>query len=141
MKDFTGVKIALLLDKKLILIQRDEKPGLRFAGMWDFPGGGREHNESPFECARREVAEELSLNLQESSVIWQKEVPSMHDPNSTAYFLVAKIDKQDITTIQLGNEGQRWSLMPVKEFYERTDVVPKLKDRLRAYFKSLTIVR
>ncbi len=42
MEDFIGVKAALLLDDKIIVIQRDNKPGLPFANLWDLPGGARE---------------------------------------------------------------------------------------------------
>jgi 8-oxo-dGTP diphosphatase len=68
---FVGVKIGLLLEDKLIVIQRDNKPGLRFAGLWDFPGGGRDGQESPFECAAREIDEELAVTLKPSSIVWQ----------------------------------------------------------------------
>ena len=135
MKDFHGVKIALFVDNKLLMILRDKKPGLRFAGMWDFPGGGRESNETPEECVKRELKEELSLKFSEDSIVWKKEVEAMHDPSQKAYFIVAKILEEDTTTINLG-EGQKWDLMNIDDFFERGDVVPKLKDRLRDYLDN-----
>lgn len=137
MKEFDGVKIAMFLNDKLVMIQRDNKPGLRFAGMWDFPGGGREGNETPFECARREIKEELAVNLLESSIVWQKDFPAMHDPTLTAYFLVAKIREEDIKDAELGIEGQGWALVDMKEFFSRDDVVPHLKGRLQAYLDNV----
>jgi hypothetical protein len=40
MKEFSGAKVALLYNGKLIMQLRDDKPGLRFSNMWDFPVGG-----------------------------------------------------------------------------------------------------
>ena len=136
MTDFHGVKIALLLNDKLVMILRDNNPNLRFANMWDFPGGGREGNETPEECARRELKEELSLDLPKSLIIFKKELETMHDPNLKACFLVARITQKEIGKIKFGKEGQKWMLMPVKDFFERTDVVPKLKDRFRSFLES-----
>ena len=47
MMDFHGVKVAVLVGDKLLMHLRDDKPGLFNANMWDFPGGGREGNETP----------------------------------------------------------------------------------------------
>jgi 8-oxo-dGTP diphosphatase len=96
MNDFVGVKIALLIENQLVMILRDNKPGLRFAGMWDFPGGGREGDESPEECIKRELKEELALELPKDSLVWENETEAMHDSNLKAYFLVAKLTSNDI---------------------------------------------
>ncbi|WP_162869177.1 NUDIX domain-containing protein, partial [Escherichia coli] len=44
---FGGAKIALLCDGRLLVYQRDDKPGIPWPGMWDLPGGGRENGETP----------------------------------------------------------------------------------------------
>src|SRR5258708_18449267 len=100
--DFLGVKVALLLNNSLLVIQRDNKPGLRFAGLWDFPGGGREDDESPFACAAREIKEELDIDLQESSILFQEVYPAMHDPTIKAYFMVVRITEKDVSAIAFG---------------------------------------
>ena len=69
--NFHGVKIAVLVDGKLLMHLRDNKPGLFNANMWDFPGGGREQNETPRECAIREVFEEFGINLESESIVWE----------------------------------------------------------------------
>jgi len=135
MIDFIGVKIALFFDGTVLVCLRDSKPGLRFAGMWDFPGGGRENNEDPIECIIREVAEEFSITLKPDSIVWQKEYPAMHDPDLHAYFMVAKITQQDVDSIRFGEEGQEWKFMSADEFLSRNDVVPQLKGRLQDYFR------
>ena len=55
----TVVAVILLRDDGAALLQlRDNKPGLRHAGRWAFPGGHCEANESFEGSARREVQEE-----------------------------------------------------------------------------------
>jgi 8-oxo-dGTP diphosphatase len=134
--NFVGVKIALLYGEQLVISLRDDKPGLRFAGLWDFPGGGRDGNETPFECVAREVDEELSIKLKPDQIIWEREYPSMHDPHLRAYFMVAKVSRENIDGIRFGTEGQRWALVKIDDFLVCSDVVPHLKERFQDYLKT-----
>ncbi len=49
-------------DGKILIAKRKE--GWRFAGKWEFPGGKIEPNETPEECLRRELREELGIETQ-----------------------------------------------------------------------------
>lgn len=140
MTDYIGVKIALIIDNNLLMIRRDDKPGLRFAGMWDFPGGGREGDESPEQCAIREVREELGIVIRRDQIAYKKMHQAMHDPNVDAYFLVAKVTANDIHKIVFGDEGQGWRLFDIKEFFESDVVVEPLKGRLTLFLKSERII-
>lgn len=133
MDDFIGVKIAFIKGDRLLVIQRDNKPGLRYANMWDFAGGGREGSETPFECVAREVSEELGLTLRQESIIWEKAHPAMHDSSLTAYFMVANIDDDDVKDIVFGDEGQGWKLISIDDFMKDDTVVEPLKGRLGDY--------
>ncbi len=133
---FTGVKAALLLGNEVVIIQRDNKPGLPFAGLWDLPGGGREGDESPFECAAREVQEELCIHLNEDNVLWQKPYPSLQNPSQTVYFMVIKVTDTDISSIVLGDEGQGWKRIALDDFVKSSVVVAPLKRRLQDYVAS-----
>ena len=134
---FNGAKVALLYGDKLVMQLRDNKPGLRFANMWDFPGGGRENSETPIECAIREIQEELGIFLKPEAFIWEKEYPAMHDPQQKAYFLVAKVTPEDIDNIKFGTEGQRWDIFDQKVFFASNDVVPDLKGRFQDFLDSV----
>ncbi len=136
MDDFTGVKVALLLGDELVMIQRDKKPGLRFAGLWDFPGGAREGDETALQCVAREVDEELALKLRPETIVWQKKRPAMHDAKLSAYFMVARITQSDVKAIKFGNEGLGWKLMAIKDFMAAEDVVEPLKARLEEYLAN-----
>jgi 8-oxo-dGTP diphosphatase len=135
--NFSGCKIALLFGDKLIMQLRDNKPGLRFANMWDFPGGGRENEETPVECAIREIQEEFGITIKPESFIWQKEYPAMHDPNLKAYFLVGQVSKKEVDSIRFGDEGQRWDFMDFDTFFESKEVVPDLKGRFKDYLDTI----
>ena len=136
MADFIGAKIALIHDNKLLMIQRDDKPGLRYAGLWDFPGGAREENETPEECVTREVNEELGIVLNPEQIIWKSIHPAMHDASLSAYFMVANISDTEIKNIVFGDEGQGWKMFSVDEFTNSNEVVEPLKGRLKSYFEA-----
>ncbi len=133
--NFHGVKVAVLVENKLLMHLRDNKPGLFNANMWDFPGGGREGNETPEECAIREIYEEFTLLVTPESFIWKNDYPAQKDPNQRAYFMVTNIDVEKVKDIKL-NEGQKWNLFSQEDFFAIEDVVPSLKLRFRDYLDS-----
>lgn len=59
----TEVSAGLVFrEGKLLLTQRP--PGGHLAGLWEFPGGKREPGESFEECLRRELREELAIEVE-----------------------------------------------------------------------------
>ena len=133
--DFTGSKIALICGDKVLTILRDDKENIPCPNMWEFPGGGREGNESPFECAAREVYEELSIHLTEDCLLWSKVYPSMLFADKQSVFLVGQLTQNQFDNITFGDEGQGYQLMNVKEFLSSSQVVPHLQERLKDYYK------
>ena len=133
--DFTGSKIALICGDKVLTILRDDKDDIPCPNMWELPGGGREGDESPFECVAREVYEELGIHLNEDCLLWGKIYPSVIFEGKQSVFMVGQLRQEQFDNITFGDEGQAYKLMSIEEFLSSSQVVPKLQERLKDYLK------
>ena len=134
--EFTGCKIALICEGQILTILRDDKETIPYPNMWDLPGGGREGNETPFECVAREVYEELNIQLSKADVIWFQIYPSMLDGNKKSVFLVGRFTQEQFESIIFGDEGQGYKLVSFEEFLTSDRVVPQLQERVREYVEK-----
>ena len=133
--EFSGCKIALLCNDKLLTIVRDDISIIPWPNMWELPGGGREDEETPFECVQREVFEELGLKLEEAAIDWAKEYQGMLDTDETSIFMVGTITQEECASIVFGDEGQAYQMMDVSQFLVDEKVIPQLQDRLSDYLE------
>jgi 8-oxo-dGTP diphosphatase len=60
MKEVTAA--ILMKDGKVLIAQRAEDQKL--GGKWEFPGGKVEFGETPEECLKREIKEELGIDIE-----------------------------------------------------------------------------
>lgn len=60
MKDVTAA--IIIKDNKVLIAQR--APDEKMAGKWEFPGGKIEPGETPQQCLRREIIEELEVEIE-----------------------------------------------------------------------------
>jgi len=134
--DFTGCKIALFCGDKLLTILRDDKLNIPYPNTWELPGGGREGDESPFECVAREFYEELGIHLTEDCLLWSKVYPSMLFEGQQSVFMVGQLSQEQFDNIVFGDEGQGYKLMRIEEFLSSDKVVPQLQDRVKDYMES-----
>ena len=134
--DFTGCKIALIYEGRILTILRDDKPTIPYPNMWDLPGGGREGNETPFECVAREVYEELNIQLSKEEVIWSGIYPGLLDETKQFVFLVGNLAQEEFDRIDFGDEGQGYKLVSFEEFLTSDRVVPQLQERVRDYVEE-----
>ena len=101
MKKPAGAGIILLnRQNRILLILRENIPAIPYPNMWDLPGGHLEEGETPEQAIRREMKEELELDLGE--IILFKEY---HHETFDEYVFVKRIDL-DPAAIPL-HEGQR----------------------------------
>ena len=135
--DFTGCKIALFCGDKLLTILRDDKSNIPYPNTWELPGGGREGDESPFECAAREVFEELGIQLSKEDVTWSRLYPSMLFEGQQSAFMVGQLSQEQFDNITFGDEGQGYRLMSIEEFLSSDKVVPQLQERVRDYLEEV----
>jgi 8-oxo-dGTP diphosphatase len=129
---FHGAKVALFAGDRLVVLLRDDLPGLPWAGMWDFPGGGREGDETPWETACRETMEEVGLDIAGAKRLWEGSFPSASRPGSVSWFFVVRLPAEAADRARLGDEGQRVATMSVAAFLAHPRAIGFLKDRLRA---------
>ncbi|HPW66317.1 MAG TPA: (deoxy)nucleoside triphosphate pyrophosphohydrolase [Salinivirgaceae bacterium] len=54
---------AIIKKNGKILAAKRKQTGLR-GGMWEFPGGKIEKNETPEQCIKREIIEELGMEIE-----------------------------------------------------------------------------
>lgn len=132
-EDFNGAKVALFVGDQLLITLRDDRADIPFPNMWDFPGGGREGRETPFETMVRETLEEVSLIVTREAVIWEKCYWWMNPAKLPSWFFVARLPTVAQARIALGDEGQDWALVSPDSFLAKGDAIPNLQIRLREW--------
>lgn len=130
----TNICLIEDLETQRVVMQYRAPENNRWSG-YAFPGGGREGDESPFECARREVYEELGIHLDEDCLLWSKIYPSVIFKGKKSVFMVGQLRQEQFDNIIFGDEGQGYQLMNVEEFLSSSQVVPQLQERLKDYLK------
>ena len=130
--NFTGCKLAYILNDQLLVYNRDDFPEIPFPGFLDFPGGGREGQESPEECVLRKLDEEFSIIFPASRLIYKRAFTN-HTNNGNSFFFVAQGKLAEIEAISFSDEGQYWQLMSITEYLSHPEAVPNLVNRLKSY--------
>ncbi|THH34892.1 NUDIX domain-containing protein [Aliishimia ponticola] len=130
-----GAKVALFIGAHLLVLQRDDKPGLLWPGYWDLPGGGREGAETPLETAQRETQEEFGLTLAPNAFHWAR--ASTNSIGRAVWFFVGALPEQTRGAVRFGDEGQGWDLFGVDHFMSHDKVVPQFKNRLADYLRGV----
>lgn len=60
-----GTSLIFVNDRQeVLLILRDDDPGIAYPNMWDLPGGHVEEGETPLGCIQREMKEEMGLEIE-----------------------------------------------------------------------------
>jgi 8-oxo-dGTP diphosphatase len=134
-RDFMGAKIALFVGPALLVLHRDDRPGLLWPGHWDFPGGGREGAESPAGCALRETQEEFGLDVAPSAIRWGRAYTN--SIGRTVWFFVAALPAAAKARVRFGDEGQGWALMRPEVYAAHPRAVPQLRARLSDYRRGV----
>lgn len=128
--DFSGAKLALFLGDELVVIRRDDREDIPWPDHWDLPGGGREGNETPQDCALRETREEIGLTVDADAIVWAN---SYQRPHGTVWFFAAHLPYRTRDLIRFGSEGQGWRLMAPDDYCDHPKAVPHFAEQLRHY--------
>ena len=138
MEDFEGAKLAILVGETIVTILRDDKPGIPWPVFWDLPGGGRESDETPEDCALRELREELGLSYRPSDLHWR--ISSSSGAGTIVWLFVCERSDFDAASVRFGAEGQKWRLAPIEWFLTADDVVPRHQPRLKTYLDQRVVM-
>ncbi|MBP0019352.1 MAG: NUDIX domain-containing protein [Cyanobacteria bacterium SBLK] len=110
MREPPGADIILLNhEEKVLLVLRDDKPSIPCPNTWALLGGYIEENELPAEAIRRELQEEIDLDLEKVQFFKEYSWEQCDE-----YIFWYKIDL-DLTKIHL-KEGQRLA------YFSRTEL-------------------
>jgi 8-oxo-dGTP diphosphatase len=131
---FHGAKAAVFIGARLLIYQRDR--GVRWPRYWDFPGGGREGDETPRECLRREVFEEFGVDVPDAAITWGRAVPSMVAPTEIAWFFAVQLPPTVEDEVLFGDEGQQWALIGIADVMNMPNLVAGMRARLRLWLKD-----
>ena len=138
---FWGSKVALIYGQQLVVLRKDDIPGLHSAGMWDLPGGRSEAGESPIQCLVRETKEEVGLDIEGYPIEWMREYPSSSACDQSEYFMVVKISKRDTEKMTLGDEGQDLQLMTLSKFVSLDNAITHLVVGVQDYLNDMNHLR
>lgn len=121
MSDFKRTSHAIVLyDGKILMVLRDNKPGLPDANTWTFPGGQMEIGENFLETMKREFKEEIGItpqNIAELGLIINAVTRSQH------HTYVSVLTPEEAGQVRLGNEGQDLKFFTFSEMQD----VPQAK--------------
>lgn len=131
--DFHGAKAAVFIGERLLTLLRDDRPDIPFPAHWDFPGGGREGDETGFETLAREMREEVGLDAHAAERVWERLMPAGSVPNALIWFYVLRLPEDAVADIVFGDEGQGWALLDPAGFMALPNAVPSLVARLRLW--------
>ena len=132
MREPPGADIIILnSQKQVLLVLRDDKPSIPFPNTWALLGGYLEPNESPEAAIRRELREEIALEVTELKFFkyysWKE---------CDEYIFWHQIDL-DLDKIKL-NEGQRLAYFS-KEKLQELSFASHYGQILDEFFQELQI--
>jgi 8-oxo-dGTP diphosphatase len=94
---------VVVRDGKVLVAKR--KTSSHLEGLWEFPGGKLEPNESPEECLARELKEELGVDVRVGSIL---EVVYHRYPEKTVLLLFYSCELTHGTPKPLDVEQMAW---------------------------------
>lgn len=98
----------IVFDGKILVTQRSEK--MTLALKWEFPGGKLEENESEIDCIKREIKEEINIEIE----VLKKLSNSFYDYGNFKINLIPFIAKHILGNIKL-TEHRDYKLLQRKE--------------------------
>jgi 8-oxo-dGTP diphosphatase len=125
-KDISIVTAAVIEKNGRVLIAK-KRQGSKFAGKWEFPGGKVEKGETPEQCLKRELGEELAVTAEIGGIFCTSEHTYM--PQQTIRLLAYRTtlisdgfdlnDHEEIRWVEPANLGRYVFLEADKPIVEK----------------------
>lgn len=128
MDERTVIEVAAGLvfhEGKLLITQR--YPDAHLGGLWEFPGGKREPNEDFEQCLKRELSEELGIEIQVGELV---ETITHRYPEKTVLLKFYQCRWTDGEPQKLGCPDFRWVSRQELQHYDFPAADAKLLERL-----------
>ncbi|MFC1651951.1 NUDIX domain-containing protein [Patescibacteria group bacterium] len=130
-----GAKIFIKNEtlNKYLFVLRDNKPNIPQPNKWSLFGGGIENGESPIEAVKRELSEEINIDVFDIEPIYSKKI--VHEIQGeknkiTGYYFIGKTNTDNLSNIIL-NEGQKVSFFSLEEINQKNNVTPSIKELIK----------
>ena len=120
-----SVKAVIHSDGKILLQLRDEKPNIYYPGVWGLFGGNVESNEKPIDALKRELLEEIELDIKGAKLLFSW---GHYKYNSVLHFFSVPLTVE-LATLSL-NEGEAMELFSIDQI-RRIPTEPSLELNLR----------
>lgn len=121
----------LIKDGKVLIARR--KQGQSHAGLWEFPGGKIEDNETPQECLERELEEELGIKVKPGRIL--AECVDHSDHGSFAILAIeAELISGEITLCV--HDAARWVGLEALSTYPLAPADRELLEKIKAGFEN-----
>jgi 8-oxo-dGTP diphosphatase len=115
-------------DGRILIGKR--KRGKHLAGNWEFPGGTVETGETPKECLRRELREELAVEVEVGDLICSSEYS--YTPDWTIKLLAYRIRLASGILDLKDHEEVRWVIMSDLVNYDFSEAGKLIAEKLIA---------
>jgi 8-oxo-dGTP diphosphatase len=118
---------VLILDEnqRFLLQKRDQSNKIYFPGLWGLFGGACNRDENPFECAIREINEEINISISEINLFLKLEIEanSLGLFKRIRYFYVGNMNAELVKQINL-NEGCDYDFFSIENLPNPCEIVP-----------------
>ena len=100
------VVVGILFNEKGQIFIAKRPLDKSYSGLWEFPGGKIEQNEEPEDALRREMSEEIGINVQSARFLGERfDVKTTH----TVHFFIYAVTQFDGQPTALENQPEiRW---------------------------------
>lgn len=120
-----SAKALILDDQKRFLLEREDN------GLWDFPGGGIDHGDTPIETIKREILEEMGIEVLDvnPSVQYFVIAKALDNVWKSSVFYLTKVKSLDFTPTEECREIRFFN----KKEAEKVNIYPVVKAFLKEF--------